>query len=224
MTQLLLIGASGLVGQAVLRQALARPQVTQVVAPTRTPLGPTWSHPKLHNPVIDFTQLPTQAPWWHASAAISTMGTTLKKAGSAAAFTAVDYELVLACAKAARAAGTRVFVNNSSLGANPKAAGLYLRVKGELERDLEKQGFATVCHVRPSLLDGEGQPGTRPDGRPMEQLSLSLARRLAPLIPKRYRAVSVERVAHALLQEALNPSPGVSVIESDALQAMDLQA
>ncbi len=224
MTQLLLIGATGLVGQALLRQALARPQVSAVVAPSRRALDAQWAHPKLSNPLVSFDDLPTTAPWWRADVVISTLGTTLKKAGSAAAFTAVDYGVVMACARAARAAGTRVFINNSSLGANPQASGLYLRVKGELERDLEKLTFASVCHVRPSLLDGRDQPSTRPDGRPMEQLSLSLARKLAPLIPKRYRAVSVERVAHALLQEALNPQPGVTAIESDALQAMDMQA
>ena len=69
MSRVLLCGATGLVGREVLRMALADATVTQVVAPTRRPLPP---HPKLVNPVVDFEQLPTDAAWWQADAAICT--------------------------------------------------------------------------------------------------------------------------------------------------------
>jgi uncharacterized protein YbjT (DUF2867 family) len=75
MKRLMLVGASGLVGQSVLRQALAHPQVQQLVAPTRCLLPP---HAKLHNPVVDFDALAVDADWWAVDAVICTLGTTKK--------------------------------------------------------------------------------------------------------------------------------------------------
>ncbi|HXP08081.1 MAG TPA: hypothetical protein VN828_06265, partial [Acidobacteriaceae bacterium] len=78
MTELLLVGATGLVGQSVLRQALADSRVSKVVAVTRNPLPP---QPRLENPLVDFDALPADAPWWQVHAGICTLGTTMREAG-----------------------------------------------------------------------------------------------------------------------------------------------
>lgn len=207
---LLLLGATGLVGQQVLNLALSNPTVTKVTAPTRRSLP---AHHKLLNPVVDFTQLPAKADWWHADAVICALGTTRKLAGSAAAFRAVDYDLVLNAAKSVYASGARTFVLNSSLGANSKATGLYLQVKGEIERDIEALGFESLVIVRPSLLDG----GFRPDRRRAEEIGITLSKLFKPLIPKRYRAITTHAVAQCMLAQALTAVPGVHIIESDAI-------
>lgn len=206
MHRLLILGATGLVGQQVLAQALADPSVAQVVAPTRRALPP---HPKLLNPIVDFKALP-QADWWAADAVVCCLGTTLKQAGSPAAFREVDHGHVLAAARLARAAGTPTFALNSSLGASAASSNLYLRTKGETEDDLAALGFASLTLVRPSLLDG----GPRPDSRPGEALGLWFARLARPLIPARYRAVRTEAVARALLQAARLAEPGRSCVEN----------
>lgn len=210
MKTILVIGGSGLVGRQIIAQALAHPEIGRVLAPTRKPLAP---HVNLCNPIVDFAQLPADADWWRADAALCTLGTTRKQAGSDAAFRQVDHDYVLAAARQARSAGTPVFVYNSSLGANAAAGSLYLRVKGETEQDLQGLGFATLSVLRPSLLDG----GPRPDSRPAETFALWFARGLAPLIPKRYRAVSTRFVAAAMLAEALAARPGKHIVESDQL-------
>ncbi|MDZ7812067.1 MAG: NAD-dependent dehydratase [Ideonella sp.] len=206
MNRLLLLGATGLVGQQVLAQALADATITQVVAPTRRPLPP---HPKLLNPIVDFKALP-QADWWAADAVVCCLGTTLKLAGSPAAFRAVDHDHVLAAARLARAAGTLTFALNSSLGAATASSNLYLRTKGEVEDALATLGFASLTLVRPSLLDG----GPRPDSRPGEAAGLWFARLARPLIPARYRAVRTEAVARALLQAVRQAPKGRCVIEN----------
>jgi hypothetical protein len=96
MTDLLLVGATGLVGQAVLRQALADSRVTKVVAVTRNPLPP---QPRLENPLVDFDALPGEASWWKVNAGICTLGTTMRQAGSHGAFRKVDvdYPLAVGC-------------------------------------------------------------------------------------------------------------------------------
>lgn len=104
MTRVLLIGATGLVGQSVLRQALQHPQVEQVIAPTRRPLP---AHARLLNPVVDFDALPSDADWWAVDAVICTLGTTIKKAGSQAAFRRVDHDLPLRVAQIALRHGAK---------------------------------------------------------------------------------------------------------------------
>ena len=131
--------APGLVGQQALALALADARVTRVVAPTRRPLP---AHERLLNPQVDFEQLPAEAPWWRADAVLCALGTTRRQAGSAEAFRRVDHDYVLAACRLAREAGTPTCVYVSSLGADAAGGGLYLRVKGETERDLAALGFA----------------------------------------------------------------------------------
>jgi len=206
MRRLLILGATGLVGQQVLAQALADPSVAQIVAPTRRALAP---HPQLLNPIVDFKALP-QADWWAADAVVCCLGTTLKLAGTPAAFREVDHDHVLAAARLARAAGTPTFALNSSLGASAGSGNLYLRTKGEAEDDLVALGFTSLTLVRPSLLDG----GPRPVARPGESVGLWFSRLARPLSPVRFRAVRTEAVARALLQAVRQAKPGRCCIEN----------
>jgi len=208
--KLMVVGASGLVGQQVLRQALANPAVSRLIAPTRKPLA---AAAKLDNPIVDFERLPADAPWWNVDAVICTLGTTMAQAGSEAAFRRVDHDYPLAVARLARSAGASAFVLNSALGAAADSRVFYNRVKGEVEAAIMALGYPSLTLVRPSLLDG----GPRPDSRPGERLGLFFAKMLRPLIPARYRAVATDAVARALLAAALAQAPGVQVIESERI-------
>lgn len=209
---LLLVGATGAVGQALLRQALAEKRITRIVAPTRRPLGDEFSgQAKLLNPVIAFDALSGDAPWWKVDAVACTLGTTIKVAGSEAAFAAIDRDLPITVGRLAYQAGATRYALNSSLGASARG-GFYLRTKAEAEQGIIDIGFASTTIVRPSLIDTERQAA-----RPGEQAGLLFARVLRPLIPRRYRAVSPESIAAALLRGVLDGRPGTTIIESDAL-------
>ena len=207
--RLLLVGASGAVGQQVLLAALADPRVAQVTAPTRRPLPP---HAKLHNPVIDFSDLPESVPWWQADAVICTLGTTIKAAGSQTAFAAVDRDLPVKVAQLARAAGATRFALNSSLGASPRG-NFYLRTKAQAEAGIRSLAYPSYTVVRPSLIDIQ-----RDVPRVAEQIALVLARVLRPLIPRRYRPVKAAHIAQALLEGVLMDQAGERILESEALQ------
>ena len=209
MTTLLIVGATGLVGRAALRQALADPRVERVVAPTRRALP---AQPRLENPLVDFDALPGDAPWWRVDGVVCALGTTMRAAGSREAFRTVDFEYPLAVARFSRQHGARAFALVSSVGAGPRARTYYLRVKAETERALAACGLPSLTIVRPSLLGGE-----RAEPRPMERLALAATRALAPLVPRRYRVVEADRVAAALLEGAIGALPGVHVVESEAL-------
>jgi len=210
MKTLLIVGATGLVGRAVLRLALADPAIARVVAPTRRTLD--LRHEKLVNPVVDFEALPVGAEWWAVDAVICTLGTTIKKAGSRAAFREVDYDYPLVVARFARTAGVATYALVSSLGANAKSRTFYLRTKGETERDLAGAGFASLTVVRPSLIGGE-----RDERRWGEALGLQLFTALGPVLPRRYRIVLAERIAARLLASVISAQPGVRIVESEAI-------
>ncbi len=205
----LLAGATGLVGQHVLRMALADGRIARVVAPTRRTLPP---HARLVNPVVDFDRLPAEAPWWAVDAVVCALGTTMAKAGNQAAFRKVDFDLPLQVARLCFRHGARAYALNSALGADPGSRVFYSRTKGELEQALRGMGFASLTLVRPGLIDGDRQ-----ESRPAERAGILISQALAPLLPRRYRVVPAERVAHHLLEAAIAAPPGVHVLDSESL-------
>jgi uncharacterized protein YbjT (DUF2867 family) len=211
MTTLMLVGATGLVGGAVLRQAQDDARVTRIVAPTRRGLPP---HPKLDNPLVDFQDLPAQAAWWAVDGVICTLGTTIRKAGSQESFHRVDHGYPLAVARLARQHGARAFALNSATGADPRSRLFYNRLKGEVEEALRGVGFPSLTIVRPALIGGD-----RDELRPTEFVAMRILRLAHPLLPRRYRMVPHERIASVLLEAAVTASRGEHIIESEAITA-----
>ena len=211
MKTVLIFGATGQVGQALLELALQHPKISHVVAPTRRPLPP---HAKLVNPLVDFEVLPEDAAWWKTDLSLCALGTTLRQTKSKAGFFRVDHDYVLATAKLVRRTGTSTFGFVSSVGADASSRLLYLKVKGETEKALGTLGFVSLVIARPSLLIG----GTRPSARPLEAFGLFFGKHLASLLPHRYRTITVQQVAKSLLEACLSASAGLHVIESEQLQ------
>lgn len=209
MKTLMLVGATGLVGQSVLQKALVSDAVARVVAPTRRALP---AHPKLLNPVVDFDHLPGDADWWAVDAVVCTLGTTIKIAGTQEAFYRVDHDWPLRVAQLALQRGASTYALNSALGADPASSVFYSRTKGELERDLQVLGYSSLTLVRPGLIGGDRQTV-----RPAERFGVLLGQALQPLLPPRYRVVPAERIAHHLLAAALASAPGTRVLMSEQL-------
>ncbi len=207
--KLLLAGATGLVGGHVLAQALVDRRIDAVIAPVRRALP---AHPKLLAPTVDFEALPEGASWWAADAAICALGTTIGKAGSQEGFQRVDHDYQLAVAQLAHQHGTRTFVLNSALGADPASRVFYNRVKGELERDLAGLDFASLTFVRPGLIGGE-----RHESRPAERAALALLGILGPVLPRAWRINPAERIAAAMIEAAIAAKPGTHIVTSAEL-------
>lgn len=207
--RVLLVGATGVVGAQALRLALAEPRFGAVIAPTRRPLA---AHPKLTNPLVDFSDLPADAPWWSVDGVISALGTTQKAAGSPEAFRAVDHGYTLAVARLAHAAGATRFALTSSLGADPAARSYYLRTKGEIERDVEAVGIASLTIARPGLLGG-----ARAERRLTEDVGKIALGLLAPIVPARWRISRPERVAEALVDAIAAGRLGLRIVPSEDL-------
>ncbi|MCU0977340.1 MAG: hypothetical protein MUC71_13690 [Steroidobacteraceae bacterium] len=188
-----LAGATGLVGQALLRGLLDDRAVASVHALGRR--RPDQRHPKLVPHTVDFAALPPLPPLDEVYLAL---GTTIRSAGSEAAFRAVDFDANLAVARAARAAGARRAGLVSAMGADARSRIFYSRTKGELEAAVAALGFEGLVIARPSLLLGDrsrlGQAA-----RPLEELGRVAGRLLGRLVPRQQRPIEAGLVAAALL-------------------------
>ncbi|MDF1687929.1 MAG: NAD(P)H-binding protein [Parvibaculaceae bacterium] len=187
-------GASGLIGSSLLPLLLSSSAYDEVVAFGRRPVK--LEHPKLRQVVVEADTYPTVtaelAPPLHAYCAL---GTTHKKSGRDG-FYAVDHDLIVAFATAARARGAHGLALVSSVGADPDSSNFYLRVKGETERDVAALGFDRCRLFQPSLL-----LGNRSEVRLAETAGMVAAPLLSLFLhgpTRRYRAIHANQVARAL--------------------------
>jgi len=212
---LLLAGATGLVGGLLLRRLLAdREFEGTIYAPVRRDLGIV--DQQLVPLVTDYSSGNLDAQLAAAirgrtarplDAYVSCLGTTIRAAGSQEAFIAVDRDLVLRTAQLAYDNGARHAVMVSSVGASRQSGNFYLRVKGEVEDALEKIGFTRLDLVQPGLLIGE-----RTERRPVERLMQKLAPAGNVLMQgglSRYRSIPAEVVAAAIDSLLGLETPGV---------------
>lgn len=192
----IIAGATGLIGRELLRGLLADPTVDHVHVLGRR--APPAESPKLTAHIVDFAALPSLPSLPPADELYLALGTTIKVAGSQAAFRAIDHDANLAVAKAALASGTRRVGLVSAMGADAKSRIFYSRVKGELEDELTTLSFEGLVIARPSLLFGAraelGQPS-----RPGEEWGNTLNSIIGFLIPANYKPIHARDVASELL-------------------------
>ncbi|MCX9156462.1 oxidoreductase [Niveibacterium sp. 24ML] len=208
----LIAGASGLVGQHLLSDLLHSEAYGRVIALVRRPLAV--QHEKLEQRVVDFARL-AEAPALAADDVFCCLGTTIRVAGSEAAFRAVDHDYPLALARLAHASGAQRFLIVSALGADAASKVFYNRVKGETERDIAALGMPACWYLRPSLLDG-----ARTELRPGERIGLLIGRIVAPLMRgslARYRPIGAATVARAMLRIATRDAAAPGVVESEVI-------
>lgn len=209
-----LVGATGLVGTALVRACVGRHDV-RLTAVSRRELDLP--------PGARMEVLLTDPNHWDDAIAgarpdvlVCALGTTWAAAGKdEAAFRAVDQRLVLDCARWGLEAGVKRMIFVSSVGADAAAKSLYLRVKGEVEDALAKLGYARLDIVRPGLL-----LGARAERRPLErlgQIAMPAIDRLLLGGLSRYRSIRAETLAEAILALAHSKVRGRFVHEHEGL-------
>lgn len=211
--ELLVLGATGLVGGDLLQRLLAARG--KDAKPLWLPLrrSPAIEHPALRvMPIDPETSFGEAAP----RAYVCCLGTTLRQAGSAEKFVAIDRDLVLHWAQRARQRGAAHALLVSSVGADSASRNLYLRTKGEVEQGLSALGFARLDILRPGLLIGQRGGSTRP-AEALGQVLSPLFDRLLLGGLRRYRSIAATQVAAALFNLLDQPQPGVFIHQHDQL-------
>lgn len=200
-----LIGATGLTGSSLLHQLLDDERFTVVRAFVRRPLYVT--HPKLEPHIIDFKQPDTWRHLVQGDVLFSTLGTTIREAGSQAAQYRVDFEYQYEFARAAADNGISTYILVSSVGANARSSNFYARMKGELDEAVQQLAFQRIVILRPGFLDGK-----RKENRTGEKIGLMVMRwigRLSFLRP--WRPIHTDIVAKAMIRGAMSTVPGKTI-------------
>lgn len=207
----LVIGATGLVGKSLLKQLLQDDRFSEVIVFGRRSTG--FNSPKLTEHLVDFDK---PEKWQHlvkGDVLFSTLGTTLKKAGSKAAQYKVDhdYQFLFAAAAARNVVSDYVLV--SSIGADDRSVFFYSRIKGKLEKDILGLDFQKIVILRPGPLDGQRQ-----EDRPGERIGLRIIRFLNRLgLFRSYRPIMDHMVASAMIHAVFLVKPGIMIFQKERL-------
>ena len=211
----LIAGATGLIGRRLVALCREESRYETVHVLTRRALslgaaGGVAEH------LIDFERLAeTELDGVRVDDVYCALGTTLRKAGSKAAFRKVDHDYVVGLGRLALRLGASRFLLVSSYGANAKARSFYPRVKGETEDALAALGLPQLLIFRPSLLKGP-----REEFRLMERLSNAVLELAAPVVPGRVRPVADDVLARAMLRAAREQTAALRVFESEEIQVL----
>jgi uncharacterized protein YbjT (DUF2867 family) len=216
MKQIVIAGATGLIGRQVAEE-LAGLDGIDLHALLRRKADEL--PPNVHQHVAPSADWPSLVGALRPDVAICCLGTTIRVAGSKAAFRAVDHDLILTFAKAARVAGAQHMIAVSSVGASAQSSNFYLKTKGETEEGLRALGFDRVDILRPGLLTG----GNRPDSRPGEAIGILLSPltdllMMGPLA--KYQSTPSAKVAQAIVTLALAGGHGTYSHENESIRAL----
>jgi len=207
----LVVGATGLIGRALVDQLENTDSISKVITITRRPVKHI--SPKVFNQVVDFAHLENYAAKFSADYLFSCLGTTRKQAGSVDAQRKVDLDYQFTAAQLAAKNGVRHYLLVSSNGANEKSKNPYLKMKGELENKIQSLPFERISIFQPSLLTGD-----RADFR----LGEMLGNRVLPVlcvIPglRRYRPIHGEQVAAKMVQVSQQSGPALEWFRLDEI-------
>lgn len=210
----LVMGASGLVGNELVKVLIQKHQYEKIHLMVRRPIQITDSVCEYH--LVDFDHLEDFSEWFHVTDVYCCLGTTIKKAKSQEAFRKVDYTYPLEAGKLAAKAGVENFLLISAMGANAKSKIFYNHVKGEIEESLTKMGLNSLHIFRPSLLLGEREEfrlGERIASKASGFLNTIM---IGPL--RSYKAISAKNVAIAMAEVAASGKKGVHIYPSHEIE------
>lgn len=202
----IIIGASGLVGHKLVNQLVHHAEFEKVRIFVRRRTGII--HSNLEENIIDFKH---PENWKHlvkGDVLFSTLGTTIKKAGTKENQYRVDFTYQHEFAKAAAENGVSTYVLVSSIGANHKSSVFYSRIKGELEVAVAQLNFRKLLIFRPSILDGHRQ-----EQRVGERIGLFFSRFFTRFIFRKYKPTPTDVLARKMIRMSVDQTEGFRRIE-----------
>lgn len=201
------IGATGLVGSALVQELTDDPQVAEIRILSRRAL--TYASDKIKVIQTDLSQ-PEPSAFDNATALYCGIGTTRKKTPDQKQYIAIDHGITIAAAKAAKSKGVSEVHLISAVGADVKSKIFYSRLKGEIERDLIALNFDRTLIYQPSILIGP---------RAEKRFGEKIAQVLSPafdlfLIGKlqKYHSISAKELAVTMHRFSFNARQGLQVL------------
>jgi len=215
----LVVGATGEVGKAIVKELVQRAQFEKITLIVRRQLDlpspdSDEKYRKIEQKIVDFEKLSESADAFQGhEIGFSALGTTRAKAG-AEGFYRVDHDYVVETAKLAKQGGCKHFHLVTSGGANKNAFFLYPKTKGEAEEDVTKLEFERLSIYRPNLLLVD-----RVEKRSGEAVLQAIAKTVDF---GRWGSIEVPMLARAIVDNCFRPTSGnkVEILSNGDLNKM----
>jgi uncharacterized protein YbjT (DUF2867 family) len=150
---LLVLGPTGVVGDAIVRESLLDSRIATVFAVSRRPLK--HAHPKLQTVLLsDFRDFePVATPLAGVEAVLCALGLSWYQASGEAQYREITHDYVMACARVAAAANPAIrFCFVSGHGASATSSQAWARIKAETEKDLAATFNSRLTVFRPGYI------------------------------------------------------------------------
>nr|XP_046251037.1 oxidoreductase HTATIP2 [Scatophagus argus] len=215
-----ILGASGETGKMLLQELLERNIFSRITLIGRRQLAfEGKAYENLVQEVVDFDKLGDYAAAFQGhDVGYCCLGTTRAKAG-AQGFIRVDHDYVLKSAELAKSGGCTQFHLESSRGADKNSNFLYLKVKGQVEADIEVLGFDRYAIYRPGVLLVDRQ-----ESRPGEWLARKFFNAMSAVCSTSM-AIPIQMVAKAMVSNTLlQPEQKTEILENKAIAILGKSA
>ena len=209
----LVLGATGAIGKDLVEQLLNDAAFERVDIFVRREVKIPSAKLVVH--VIDFDHPEQWADQLTGDVLFSTLGTTIRAAGSRDAQWKVDYTYQYNAAEAACMNGVPCYVLVSSVGANARSKVFYTKMKGALDDAVRTLGFEGCFILRPPSLVRKGSD------RFGEKAGVVVLKTFNAIgLMRKFTPMPTEAVAAAMIRLAKSGRQGVEIINSqDILKA-----
>ncbi|XP_064423288.1 oxidoreductase HTATIP2 [Latimeria chalumnae] len=211
-----ILGASGETGKELLKEVVNSNLFNKVTLIGRRQLSfEEEAYKNVVQHVVDFEKLDDYRSAFEGhDVGFCCLGTTRAKAGEEG-FIRVDHDYVMKSAQLAKAGGCSHFNLETSRGADKNSSFLYLKVKGQVEAEIEELGFERYTIFRPAILMCD-----RKESRPAEWLTRKFLVPVAYMFPSAI-TVPTSVVAKAMINHVVMPSDKkVELLENKAIHML----
>ncbi len=208
----LVFGSTGLIGGHLISQLIKNDSYNKIKLFVRSEI--VINESKIEIIKTDFNDLENHIEDVKGDDCFFCIGTTKKKSPDKNDYQKIELEIPKKIAQIARSNSVNSFIFVSSIYANPKSSGDYVKFKGLVEEELKKLNFSNLGILRPSFLMGD-----RKENRAGEKIGILTFRLLSPLLLgtfKKMKPINSEKVAKAMIKIA-NENLEKTIFESDEI-------
>ena len=208
----LVFGSTGLIGRHLISQLIKNDNYNKIKLFVRSEI--VINEPKIEIIKTDFNDLENHIEDVKGDDCFFCIGTTKQNSPDKNEYQKVELDIPKKIAQIARNNSVISFIFISSIYANPKSSGDYVKFKGLVEEELKKLNFSNLGILRPSFLMGD-----RKENRVGEKIGILTFRLLSPLLLgplKKMKPINSEKVAKAMIKIA-NENLGKTIFESDEI-------
>ena len=206
MIKITLFGPTGLIGNEILKLLENDSDFEKINVVSRRPVELKSRKSSLN--IIDFKDFNSYLDVIDGSdVVLAAIGTTQSKVSfNKKKYREIDFDIISNAVKACKEKNVKHFSFVSSAGADINNKSFYLKLKGEIEKEVESKQLNSSTVYRPSLL-----LGNRKENRFGEKVAQILIPLISFLFPDNYKPIKASDVAKAMVTESKKIEPGFKI-------------